>query len=213
MVDAVVKIGGSFQADTQALKNLCQTLKKASNKHRLLIVPGGGKFADLVRHLQQERGLSDQTAHVMAIFGTNIFGYMLQDFIKGSTLTRSLKRVGSRGCSIFLPLEELRGCEELEPSWNVTSDSIAAWTSAKIGCKRLILVKMVNGIFRRGKLQTSVSTQRLKEMNQSVVDRKLPELLERAEITCWVVNGNYPERIEEVLNVGKTVCTVIVPGA
>lgn len=212
-MDAVVKVGGSFQANPQALKNLCQTLKKASAKHRLLIVPGGGKFADLVRHLQRERGLSDQTAHVMAIFGTNIFGYMLHDLIKGSTLTRSLKGAGSRGCSIFLPFEELRSCEELEPSWNVTSDSIAAWTSGKIGCKRLILVKMVDGIFHRGKLQTSISTQRLKEMDQSVVDRKLPELLERAGITCWVMNGKYPERIEGVLKGEKTVCTVIVSEA
>jgi hypothetical protein len=212
-VDAVVKVGGSFQADSQALKNLCQTLGKASTKHRLLIVPGGGKFADLVRRLQRERGLSDQTAHVMAIFGTNIFGYTLHDLIKGSTLTRSLKRARSRGCHIFLPLKELRSCEELESSWNVTSDSIAAWTSAKIGCKRLILVKMVDGISHREKLQTSISTRRLKEMNQSVVDRKLPELLERAGITCWVVNGKYPERIEEVLKGGKTVSTVIVPGA
>lgn len=212
-MDAVIKVGGSFQADPPALKNLCQTLKKASTKHRLLIVPGGGKFADLIRHLQRERGLSDQTAHVMAIFGTNIFGYTLHDLIKRSTLTRSLKRVRSRGCSIFLPLKELRSCEELEPSWNVTSDSIAAWTSAKIGCKRLILVKVVDGIFHRGKLQTSVSTRRIKEMDQSVVDRKLPELLERAGITCWVVNGKYPQRIEELLKGGKTVCTVIAPRA
>lgn len=211
-MDAVVKVGGSFQVDRQALKNLCQALEEVSTRYRLLIVPGGGEFADLVRELQRKCGLSDRAAHLMAIFGINIFGYMLHDLIRGPTLTKSLKKVGSRGCSIFLPFRELRRCKELEPSWDVTSDSIAAWTSAKIGCKRLILVKMVDGIFHRGKLQNSISTQKLRKMNQFVVDRKLPELLESAGITCWIVNGKHPERIGEVLESGKTVCTVVSPG-
>jgi hypothetical protein len=212
-LDAVVKVGGSFQRDREALKSLCRALRKISTKHPLLVVPGGGKFADLVRWLHRTRGLSDRAAHVMAIFGMDIFGYELHGLIRGSKLTKSLKRVGSKGCMIFLPLKELRRCEELEPSWDVTSDAIAAWASAKIGCKKLILIKRVDGIFHRRGLRASISTQELKGMEQSVVDRKLPGILESAGITCWIVNGRHPERVEAVLEGAEAICTVISPGA
>lgn len=212
-LDAVVKVGGSFQADRQALKNLCQALKKVSTRHPLLIVPGGGKFADLVRHLQRTQGLSDRTAHVMAIFGINIFGYKLHGLIRGSKVTKSLKRVRSRGCLIWLPFKELRRCKELEPSWDVTSDAIAAWASAKIGCKKLVLVKMVDGIFHQGKLRASIPARELRGVEQSVVDRKLPEILEKGGITCWIVNGKHPERVEAVLGGEEVICTVISPRA
>jgi len=124
-----------------------------------------------------------------------------------------LKRVRSRGCTIFLPFKELRSCRELEPSWDITSDAIAAWVSTKIGCGKLVLVKMVDGIFHQRRLLPSISAQELKAMEQSVVDRKLPEFLESHGITCWIVNGKYPERVEAVLKGGEAICTVISPGA
>ena len=210
-MDAVVKVGGSFQAHRPALKNLCRALREVSDRHPILVVPGGGKFADFVRHLQRTRGLSDQTAHVMAIFGMNVFGYELHGLIKGSKLTRSLKRVGSRGCSIFLPLKEMRSCNELEPSWDVTSDAIAAWASAKVGCRKLVLVKVVDGIFHRRRLLASISARELREIKQTVVDRKLPQVLEDHGITCWIVNGRYPERVAAVLEGRKAIGTVISP--
>jgi aspartokinase-like uncharacterized kinase len=212
-LDAVVKVGGSFQADREALKELCGILEEVSTEHPLLIVPGGGKFADLVRHLQRTLGLSDRTAHVMAIFGMNIFGHQLHRLIRGSKITKSTKRIGSKGCTIFLPFQELRCCEELEPSWDVTSDAIAAWASAKVGCKKLILVKMIDGIFHRRRLRTSIFAPELRRMKQSVVDRKLPEILESAGIKCWIVNGKHPERVKAVLEGREAIYTVISPGA
>jgi aspartokinase-like uncharacterized kinase len=177
----------------------------------MLVVPGGGEFADLVRHLQRTLGLSDRTAHAMAIFGMNVFGYELHGLIGGSRLTRSLKRVGSRGCSIFLPFNELKDCSELESSWNVTSDSIAAWASGKMGCGKLVLVKVVDGIYHRRKLLASISSKKLCMIKQTVVDRKLPQILEDHGIACWVVNGRYPERVEAALEGERTTGTVISP--
>ena len=208
-MDAVIKIGGSLLTNDQVLKNFCQSLGDLSKRYRLLIVPGGGTFANIVRGKQIEQRFSDRVAHIRAIAGMDVYGLELHGLIKGSSTSKDLGKIKRNGCTIFLPFETLRRCDKLEASWEVTSDTIAAWISSKIGCRRLILVKMVDGIFNRGKLQVSVSTQRLKEMDQSVVDQKLPDILESAGITCWIVNGKYPKRIEDILNEKKTICTMI----
>ena len=211
-MDAVIKIGGSLQTDDRVLKNFCKALGDLSKRCRLLIVPGGGTFADFVREKQIEQRFFDRVAHIRAIAGMNVYGLELHDLIEGSSARKDLGKIKRNGCTIFLPFETLRRCEELEPSWGVTSDTIAAWISSKIGCRRLILVKMVDGVFNRGKLQVSVSTQRLKKIDQSVVDQKLPDILESAGITCWIVNGRYPERVEKILECKKTICTKISSG-
>lgn len=213
MVEAVVKVGGSLQNHPASLKNLCKFLKRISEHHRLLIIPGGGNFAELVRKMQVRYKFSNRAAHLMAIQSMEIYGLMLHDLIKGSILTNTLKDSRLNGCAIFLPFKALRQSRELKATWLVTSDSIAAFVASKIGCKKLILVKAVDGICHRGKLRDSFSTHKLRKITQSIVDPNLVEILEKAGITCWIVNGRYPHRIESVLKSKKTLCTVVSPGA
>ena len=209
-MDAVIKIGGSLLADDRVLGNCCRALGDLSRRYHLLIVPGGGTFADFVRGQQIEREFSDRVAHLRAIAGMNVYGLKLHRLIEGSNTTENLEKIGHDGCTIFLPFETLRQCDELGPSWEITSDSIAAWTCSKVGCEKLILVKMVDGISDGGKLQKSITTRKLKEMDQSVVDRKLPDILERARITCWIVNGRNPERVEKIIRGKGARCTIIL---
>lgn len=211
-MNAVIKVGGSLQDDPIALRNLCRTLGEISGLYSLLIVPGGGSFVDLVRKLQVKHGFSDQAAHRMAILGMDIYGFVLHDLIKGSTLTDVPGRK-MKGCSIFLPYKTLGHSKDLEPTWEVTSDSIAAWVAAKIGCQKLILVKMVDGIFEQERLRRFIPIGELRQIKQPCVDPKLPLALEQAVITCWVVNGRHPDRIKRILDGGETVCTIISPEA
>lgn len=205
----MVKIGGSLQSNPAVLKKFCRTLYLASQRHPLLVVPGGGSLADFVRKFQAEYRFSDRTAHLMAILSMEVYGFMLHDLIKGSVLTDALEspRAGAR--AIIMPYKTLQRSRELEASWEVTSDSIAAWVASKVGCKTLILVKMVDGIFQGRKFQKFITTGELKKMNQSVVDPRLAEILEKAGVTCFIVNGKYPSRFSRVLESKKVICTVI----
>ena len=207
-MDAVIKVGGSLQAYPTILEKLCKTLGKISKSKNLLIVPGGGKFANLVRELQARHGFSDRIAHEMAILSMDLYGLMIHELIPESKLVDSLGSE-AKGCSVFLPYRMLKGSRELEPSWKLTSDSIAAWVARGLACEKLLLVKLVDGIFIRRKFRRQISTRELKQIDQSIVDPKLPDLLERANITCWIVNGKHPDRVEAILGGGETVCTTI----
>ena len=169
----VVKVGGGIGDD--ALPGLCAALGELGRRHALLVVPGGARFADAVRDADRRFGLSAEAAHRMAILGMEQFGWLLSELIPG---TRVLLPAG-------LPLDDLPA------SWQVTSDSIAAWVADRVGAERLVLLKAVDGLYPEG------------------VDEYLPTILARASFETWVINGRDPARISELLDTGTTTGTRI----
>ena len=109
-------------------------------------MPGGAGFADAVRDADRRFGLRAETAHRMAILGMEQFGWLLSDLIPGAARCTELDGASApagRPCSCppALPLDALPA------SWQVTSDSIAAWVADRAGAGRLVLVKAVDGLF------------------------------------------------------------------
>ncbi|KXB07411.1 hypothetical protein AKJ52_00230 [candidate division MSBL1 archaeon SCGC-AAA382C18] len=202
----VIKIGGSLQFSSN-LEKICKTIDKLSKKHHLVVIPGGGRFSDLVRDLENEHDLSGETAHLMAIKSMEVYGITLNELMPELQQAENLEIAKNRNVVLF-PYKEVRECE-LESSWEVTSDSIAAWICGEIGCDRLVLIKSVDGIRKSGRLLSSIGTGDLEEIGQSVVDSKLSGILKKYEISCWILNGGYPERIRELLKSQETKGTKI----
>jgi len=50
-------------------------------------------------------------------------------------------RLRAGGVPIWSPAHMLRGAKGIPWSWDVTSDSLAAWLAGKLGAKRVLLVK------------------------------------------------------------------------
>lgn len=139
----VVKLGGSLGED-EALKHWLETIARFS-RGRVVIVPGGGRFADQVRNAQKRWQFSDHTAHAMAVLAMHQFGRMLNGLEPGLELA-----VGAE--SVKNALSQLQSCiwlpdlNELEHAgiptrWEVTSDSLSAWLASQINADRLFLIK------------------------------------------------------------------------
>lgn len=209
---AVLKIGGSFQKSS-SLKDLCKVIEDITNdsshnhnpNHNIVIVPGGGVFADQVRNLQDKHNLSDEIVHLMAIKTMEIYGLALKDLIPNVKITDALEEV-KKNSAIFLSYKTLKNQEDLEPTWKITSDSIAAFICGKIGYKNLILIKRSDF---KGKKE--ISTKKLKKINQNTVDSKLASFLEKFRTTCYIVDGEKPNRVKRILNRKETNYTKIHP--
>ena len=82
----VVKVGGGLasEAGDEALRALCTALGELGSRHPLLVVPGGGEFADAVREQDRRLGLRSPTAHRMALLAMDQFGWALADLIPGA---------------------------------------------------------------------------------------------------------------------------------
>lgn len=222
MVEAVVKLGGSLAEDPVSLRALCKELEKLARTHRIIVVPGGGKFADSVRKFDHRVHLSDTVAHKMAILAMDQFGLFLSDIMTNTravyTLETAKKLSETEILPILLPSKLMFQEDPLEHSWDVTSDSIAAFIAGLLHVKKLILVTNVDGIFTNDpkknlnlRLIEKLSANELLSWNKrTCVDKFLPKILLETRLDCYVVNGRHPERIQAILKSESALYTQIV---
>jgi aspartokinase-like uncharacterized kinase len=196
----VLKFGGSL---FDHAPELLEIVRSADTD--VLIVPGGGRFADLVRDVQRESGLSEEAAHWMAVLAMDEYAYYLSD-VSGIELTPLL--VKKKGIRIVQPYEILRRRDELPHSWDVTSDTIAAWMAYQTGSK-LIKATDVDGIILDGRLQDSIDASKLRGM-ETCVDMALPGFLVEHKMDALVINGLKAPILEDALKDRPTRGTFIV---
>jgi aspartokinase-like uncharacterized kinase len=141
----VIKVGGSLAAIPHALDRVCAALTSVSRDHRLLIVPGGGPFADAVREFERQVGLSVDAAHWMAVLAMDQYAHVLTERMAGAVLVEepgSVKEVVALGRpAVLAPSRWMRSADVLPHSWEVTSDSIAGFVAGALDAARLILIK------------------------------------------------------------------------
>jgi len=167
---------------------------------RLLIIPGGSIFADTVR----KTDVTQEAAHWMAVLAMEQYGYYLADKTDVKC-THDIYAEGF-GARIFLPYTFLKKNDELPHSWDVTSDTIAAWVAQKLH-SRLIKATDVDGIYIDGKLETELSAASLIGKD-TCVDKELPHFLIKNKMNCEIVNGNCPGRLVRSFK-NKVIGTVI----
>jgi aspartokinase-like uncharacterized kinase len=140
----VVKLGGSLFTSN----NLQHWLTHLNQADSLVIVPGGGPFADQVRQAQQKFHFDDSTAHIMALLAMEQFGRMLCGLQPGLVATASitqLQAVLARDeTPVWMPTVMAMADPDINHSWNVTSDSLAAWLCGQLEAERLLLVKSLS---------------------------------------------------------------------
>jgi len=216
-MDAIIKIGGSL-ANSPHLAELCKILEKISKNFQFLIVPGGGKFADIVRKFDKKFHLPNEISHKMAILAMDQYGLFLSHLMNASLLNKlKIPKTFQKKPIIFLSSEYMFKEDPLPNSWDVTSDSIAAHIAQKFNAPKLILVKNVDGIFSsdpkknsNAKLIKKISANKLLSWNKKTcVDKFLPKILLKHKIRCYIVNGEYPKRIDEIFKGKKIICTEI----
>jgi 5-(aminomethyl)-3-furanmethanol phosphate kinase len=142
----VVKVGGGLLAaeGLEGLRRGCADALDLARDRRVLVVPGGGPFADAVRALDAEVGLGDEVAHALALRAMDQLGVLLAPMLPGVELLDRL--VAPRnGLGLLLAAPAFEGHAETPASWDVTSDSLAVLAAGAIGAEEAILLKPVEG--------------------------------------------------------------------
>lgn len=140
----VVKLGGSLMRSNE-LTDWLGTIQSLATRTNIIIVPGGGEFAEKVREMQTELGFSEQVAHRLALLAMSQFGYLLAGMNQSLHIVEEFAALTS-GLSmnvplLWLPTALLEDETEIPASWDYTSDSIALWLAIKLAADRLVLVK------------------------------------------------------------------------
>jgi len=75
----VIKLGGSLMKDSAVLIDCLNTIEQ-KYIDKIVLVPGGGVFADQVRSVQQQWGFNDQIAHQMALISMHQMALLFKSF-------------------------------------------------------------------------------------------------------------------------------------
>ena len=199
----VVKIGGSL------FPNYAIDLAKKLENTNSLIVLGGGEFANLIRKYDSEINFSQETNHWTAIDCMDIIAKLVNDKVESTKLAYSIDdaiAISDEGFTpIFVVSKFLREDDPFECSWDVTSDSIAAYISHLLNAN-LLIVTNVNGIYTQEPKESGstfiskIDAKTMLNFPESSIDVMLPTLLLKFGTNCYVVNGKYPERVLSLID-------------
>lgn len=187
----IVKLGGSL-ARSPALPAWLDAI--ATGGGMLVVVPGGGPFADEVRAMQRRWAFSDATAHRMALLAMEKYGLMLaslQPRLRSAASRSEIARVlKDDGVPVWLPTRMAVGRPDIPESWDVTSDSLAAWLAVQLRADGLVLVKSVP-VAEGSAIDDLVRL--------GTVDPLLPEFLRRGVPDCRCIEAGEHAAMREAL--------------
>jgi len=148
-------------------------------KGKLVIVPGGGCFADQVREAQKKWKFDDKAAHQMALLAMEQTAYLLRSVAPDLSLTDSTEGieevVNLNKVPVWLPCKMIDTCQDITSNWNVTSDSLALWLAGKLNAEHTMLVKSLSASNR--------NARQLSDFN--MVDKAFPEFVKKSESGLW----------------------------
>jgi len=141
----IVKLGGSL-ATADNLPVWLEMLRSHGGG-KVVIVPGGGPFAELVLKSQEFWCFDNDSAHFMALLAMAQYGLMLaglQPELVPVEIESDLRKVlAGSGVPVWLPTLMVNDDPDIEHSWDVTADSLSAWLAARLQACHLVLVKSV----------------------------------------------------------------------
>ena len=105
---------------------------RAGRRRPVLVVPGGGPFADAVRAVDERVGLSDDVAHGLALRAMDQLGLLLR---RCCPAPRLRELAAPRGPACWRRRRRSRAAPGVPESWAVTSDSLAVLAAGAIGAR------------------------------------------------------------------------------
>ncbi len=140
----VAKVGGSLY-DMPDLRPRLNAWVQSRTESRIVLFPGGGPTADVIRQFDRIHGLGEEAAHWLALGTLSVNARMLAGFFSNVPVLGNYRQCEIPRVSILDPLpfferDEADPCH-LPHRWEVTSDSLAVRASTLLHANRLILLK------------------------------------------------------------------------
>jgi len=221
----LVKLGGKILSNQKYLHSTLDQFETLLYQKKILkkvlLLPGGGNYANFVRKIDQKLSINEDLAHWSAILAMNWNGAELHDKVENSNLISKFSKLKKklnderilRNFLIFQPLDFLMETDELPHTWDVTSDSIALYLAYKLELNRCFLIKDIDGILDKNfKLVKNLTTQEYKQMKKEgelanfpknstffkksrPIDKYSLGLIERYNLECILLNGLHLDKI------------------
>jgi dihydroneopterin aldolase len=197
-----IKLGGSHAFEAH-LKDWIDAI--AACRTPIVVVPGGGPFADAVRDAQPKMRFDDAAAHRMALLGMEQYACALASldrrFVPADSRAAIERALKAGKVPIWLPARMVLGAPEIPWSWDVTSDSLAAWLAGRLKAARLLLIKHVDpGTSHAAALDLAA---------RGIVDPAFPAFLQASGVPAFILDAAGHSEMGQALRAGRAPGTPI----
>jgi aspartokinase-like uncharacterized kinase len=176
----IVKVGGSL-VQTGRLRSALAMIRTACIP--VVVVPGGGPFAESVRSLQRTMQFDDAVAHRLAMLGMYQMAELMVSIQDGLKVAQTLEQIADAlehgQVPVWAPHSLMAEDATVPAGWSTTSDSLAARLAELLGGARLALLKSVD-------VENGESAEEL--ARRGVVDSIFPVVVARAGLS-WSIFG------------------------
>ncbi|TFF97468.1 MAG: hypothetical protein EU541_08195 [Promethearchaeota archaeon] len=240
---ALIKLGGSILEDQGAISSTIGQLNFLLRNRifkNIIIITGGGSYANFIRYIDTKLDLEDDLAHWEAIISMDKNAEDLHQKFPSTLLCENLsdlynlidKKSTKSNLIIFKPFNYLYESDILPHSWMITSDSIALHFSYKFQLEKCFLIKNIDGIIHiNGNTIPNLTVKEFKTLketnkfadigeNNNLLKKKTTpidpyslKLIERYGIPCIILNGtSSQQRIKQYFNKNSNqISTTIFP--
>ena len=195
----VVKLGGSL-ANSPELPRWLDVIATAG-AGKVVLVPGGGPWADEVRAAQKREGFDDRVAHRKALRAMEQYGKALvgmqANLVPAAGIAEIHEALRNSQVPVWMPCEMVVADPYIPESWDVTSDSLAAWLTGRLRAQDLVLVK--SGEFGGGRADATEMAER------GWVDACFPQFAAAAGCAVHVMSRYGYHRFGRMLKPGISV--------
>ena len=147
----VVKVGGSL-LDWPELPGRLSAYLESRRADRLVVIVGGGRFADALRALDALQGLGEARSHALALRVLDLTAHLLASLLPGLAAVDDLDDLPSAWSSGLVPVlaprrfldADDRSPDPLPHAWTTTTDAIAARVAVRLEAEELALLKSVS---------------------------------------------------------------------
>jgi probable H4MPT-linked C1 transfer pathway protein len=142
----ILKLGGSL-LDWPGLAAALVAIAEEHRDARAVLVVGGGAIVDRLRDLDRLHALGDRPAHELAIRALDLTAHvaaaLAPSLLVAVATPDALPAAWASGRLPVLPPRGVLDPDDpaLPPSWEVTSDALAAALAIRLGADRLVLLK------------------------------------------------------------------------
>jgi uridylate kinase len=212
MNTVVVSIGGSVVLSDEStgdfLQQLTRLLKRISTQYMLYVIVGGGKIARRYIELGRELGFDEDTLDLIGIDVTRVNARIITNLLVVSN--REIPHTTREALALKLPIVVMGGTDPKH-----STDLVGAELAEKTHAVRFVNATNVDGIFDKDPNKFKDAKQlrevHIKNLIQQYgtkwgiagknifMDEPALEIIQRARIPTFVVNGKRLDQLEKAL--------------
>ena len=191
----VIKLGGSLLGQPELPQWLNALTRFGDGK--IVIVPGGGLFADAVREAQAETLIADGLAHEMAVMAMDQYAMLMTGLNPDLVMAASELEIAESGWQhraiVWKPSSMVLADTHLPRNWDLTSDSLAAWLATKLNAEHLLIVKSIAQITEKNLYVEDL-------MESGVVDRYFGHYACHQSFRTWLLTKSEFIKINRLIS-------------